>query len=202
MREGSVWNEFILYDDVPLFWDGWDVEIYHNEKPLISSSTNPADVASPKVSALSEGVASITVAFALTPKCRITQRIVAASHLAYLTFETQVEWTESHKLLKVHFGANLRHSCQATYGTAFGALDRPTCSNSSTDMAMFEVCGHNWVDAHQHRRGVALINNCGVYGMSVSGSDMFLSLLRSPKAPDANCDMGTPQGGIRSVGAL
>lgn len=28
---GSVGNRFVLYDDVPLYWDAWDVMDYHLE---------------------------------------------------------------------------------------------------------------------------------------------------------------------------
>ena len=29
--EGRCGNEFVLYDDVPLYWDAWDVMDYHLE---------------------------------------------------------------------------------------------------------------------------------------------------------------------------
>ena len=33
---GSVGNQFVMFDDVPLFWDAWDVMEYHLEtrKPI------------------------------------------------------------------------------------------------------------------------------------------------------------------------
>ncbi|KAJ2638266.1 Glycoside hydrolase, 38 vacuolar alpha mannosidase, partial [Coemansia sp. RSA 1287] len=40
-----------------------------------------------------------------------------------------------------------------------------------------------------HGYGVALLNDCK-YGFSTLGNVMSMSLLRAPKAPDANCDMG------------
>ena len=77
----------------------------------------------------------------------------------------------------------------ATYETQFGLVRRPTHYNTSWDMARFEVCGHKFVDLSEVGSGVALLNDCK-YGMSVHDGLMRLSLVRSPKAPDAHCDIG------------
>jgi alpha-mannosidase len=99
-----------------------------------------------------------------------------------------VNWQESHKFLKVEFPLNV-HSLAATYETQFGHVERPTHMNTSWDMARFEVCGHRWADLSEYGFGVALLND-SKYGYATFGSVMRLSLLRSPKAPDANADMG------------
>ncbi len=31
IEPGRVGNQFVLFDDVPLFWDAWDVMEYHLE---------------------------------------------------------------------------------------------------------------------------------------------------------------------------
>ena len=31
IAEGSLGNQLVLFDDVPLFWDAWDVMHYHME---------------------------------------------------------------------------------------------------------------------------------------------------------------------------
>jgi len=61
--------------------------------------------------------------------------------------------------------------------------------NTSWDMAKFEVCAQKWVDLSEGDQGVALINDCK-YGYDVHGNVMRLTLLRAPKAPDPECDMG------------
>ncbi len=35
-NDGGLGNQFVIFDDVPLFWDAWDVMEYHLEtrKPL------------------------------------------------------------------------------------------------------------------------------------------------------------------------
>ena len=56
-------------------------------------------------------------------------------------------------------------------------------------MAKFEVCCHKFADLSEHGYGVSILND-SKYGFATCGSLMRLSLLRSPKAPDAHADMG------------
>lgn len=56
-------------------------------------------------------------------------------------------------------------------------------------MAKFEVCCHRFADLSEYNYGVSIIND-SKYGFSTVGNVMRLSLLRSPKAPDGNADMG------------
>ena len=35
---GSAGSQFVLFDDVPLFWDAWDVMEYHLETRSVLSS--------------------------------------------------------------------------------------------------------------------------------------------------------------------
>uniref|UniRef100_A0A452TDN2 Mannosidase alpha class 2C member 1 n=1 Tax=Ursus maritimus TaxID=29073 RepID=A0A452TDN2_URSMA len=37
IAEGAVGNQFVLFDDVPLYWDAWDVMDYHLETRLVPS---------------------------------------------------------------------------------------------------------------------------------------------------------------------
>jgi alpha-mannosidase len=56
-------------------------------------------------------------------------------------------------------------------------------------MAKFEVCCHKFADLSEHCYGVSILND-SKYGFATCGNLMRLSLLRSPKAPDAHADMG------------
>lgn len=68
-------------------------------------------------------------------------------------------------------------------------MQRPTHRNNPYDAAMFEVCAHRYADLSEGDYGVSLLNDCK-YGYSCLGSSLCLSLLRSPKSPDPDCDMG------------
>jgi len=69
---------------------------------------------------------------------------------------------------------------------------RVTLRVVSSLSAKFEVCAHRFAALCEHNYGVALLND-SKYGHSVlpGGQGLGLSLLRSPKAPDAECDVGT-----------
>jgi len=105
-----------------------------------------------------------------------------------LRFECDVDWREQHKLLKVAFPVAVR-AAQATYEIQFGHVTRPTHTNTSWDIARFEVCGHRWADLGEAGYGVALLNDCK-YGYDILGSVMRLSLLRAPTHPDPTADQG------------
>lgn len=183
VEKGKAANKFVLYDDIPLFWDAWDVEIYSLEKMYTTGKG--------KVRAVEHGPlrASVEVVYEnLTKNSSLTQVISLTSISPRIDFDTVVDWHEAHKFLKVEFPTTIR-SPVATYEIQFGHLQRPTHFNTSWDMARFEVCGHKWADLSEHGFGLALLNDCK-YGYATHNNVMRLSLLRAPKAPDDECDMG------------
>nr|XP_061825435.1 alpha-mannosidase 2C1-like isoform X1 [Nerophis lumbriciformis] len=181
---GCCGNQFVMFDDVPLYWDAWDVMDYHlqTRRPVVEV-VQPAHVLSSH-----ELRGSVSFTLRISDKSTVTQEIVMDAMCPYIKFNTQVNWAESHKFLKVEFPVRV-HSPNATYEIQFGHLQRPTHRNTSWDWARFEVWGHKWADLSEHNFGVALLNDCK-YGYSVFKNTMTLSLLRAPKAPDANADMG------------
>uniref|UniRef100_A0A8C7GJJ4 alpha-mannosidase n=1 Tax=Oncorhynchus kisutch TaxID=8019 RepID=A0A8C7GJJ4_ONCKI len=187
ISHGCSGNQFVLFDDVPLYWDAWDVMDYHlqTRKPVVEV-VSPVQIASPG------GLrGSVTFTLRISDKSTITQEIILDAMCPYVKFNTQVEWFESHKFLKVEFPVRVR-SPNATYEIQFGHLQRPTHRNTSWDWARFEVWGHKWADLSEHGFGVSLLND-SKYGYSVHQNTMTLSLLRAPKSPDANADMGSHQ---------
>jgi alpha-mannosidase len=104
-------------------------------------------------------------------------------------FDTEVDWHETNKFLKVAFPVSVR-SQRATYEIQYGHVERPTHANTSWDVARFEVCAHKWADLSEPGYGVALLNDCK-YGHDIRGNVMRLSLLRAPTWPDPVADRGT-----------
>ncbi|KAI9027983.1 galactose mutarotase-like domain-containing protein [Hyaloraphidium curvatum] len=181
--QGELGNRFKYFEDIPLFWDAWDVEIYHLEKSWDAGAG---------VARIIEGGplrSVMLVEHKLSPTSTLTQKIILHASSPVLEFHTNVEWHESRKFLKVEFPFDVM-SDVATYETAFGVVTRPTHQNTSWDMAKFEVCGHKFADLSEFGSGIALLNDCK-YGYSTRGNVMRLSLLRSPKAPDDHADMGS-----------
>jgi alpha-mannosidase len=105
-----------------------------------------------------------------------------------LDFEVEADWHETDQFLKVEFPLALR-SEYATYEIQFGHVRRPTHFNTTWDFARFEVCGHRWADLSEPNYGVALLND-SKYGYACHANVLRLSLLRSPKSPDPQADMG------------
>jgi alpha-mannosidase len=71
----------------------------------------------------------------------------------------------------------------------FGYAERPTHYSTSFDRARYEVPGHRWADLTEHGFGAAILTD-SKYGYSCYGGDLRVSLLRSPKSPDPEADMG------------
>ncbi|XP_008941963.1 PREDICTED: alpha-mannosidase 2C1, partial [Merops nubicus] len=185
--DGCCANQFALFDDVPLYWDAWDVMDYHLEtrKP-VTKLLKPLEVT------LAGGLrGSASFSLQVGSSSTLTQEIILDATCPYLRFLTQVEWKEAHKFLKVEFPVQVR-STNATYEIQFGHLQRPTHWNTSWDWARFEVWAHKWLDLSEHGFGVALLNDCK-YGASAHGNVLSLSLLRAPKSPDATADMAHQQ---------
>ena len=209
---GHLGNKLVMFEDVPFFWDAWDVEIYHTEKPIDITGyqvTSNSDAhkhqhshhtkhyttvrectgVTSKVVECGPLRAMIEVSFCISSQSRILQRISLDATSDILAFDTTVAWHEDHKFLKVEFPLNV-HAMQAWYSTQFGCQSRPNHKNTTWDMAKFEVCGHYWADLNEFGFGVAVLNDCK-YGYSCEDNVMRLSLLRSSKKPDDTADMGT-----------
>jgi len=171
-------NQFVLFDDNPVNWEAWDVDVFHLEKrwPVAPAASATVIERHP----LRARVA-FTYAF-------LRQTVTLTAISARLDFATEVDWHERQKFLKVEFPVNVR-AMTATYEVQFGHLERPTHFNTSHDLARFEVCAHRWADLSEPGLGVALLND-SKYGHAAHGNVLRLSLLRSPKHPDPEADMG------------
>jgi alpha-mannosidase len=71
----------------------------------------------------------------------------------------------------------------------FGYTERPTHYSTSWDSARFEVPGHRFADLSEHGFGAALLTD-SKYGYSGFGNELRISLLRAPKSPDPEADLG------------
>lgn len=181
IEPGRLGNLFQIFDDHPLFWAAWDVDpfAFETAQDLIKSESfeiverGPVRVAIEIVKRFGASTIRQRISLGPTPGIR---------------FDTEIDWRETDKLLKVAFPVNVS-ATRATYEIQFGSVERPTHLNTSWDQARFEVCAQKWIDLSEGDQGVALVND-GKYGHDVRGNVMRLTLLRSPKAPDASCDMG------------
>ena len=179
-------NRLELYEDLPVNFDAWDIDPFHLET---RSDCPPAD----SWAVVSEGPLRGEVAFERRVGERSTMRQVVRLDAGSrrVEFHTRVEWHEKHKLLKVCFPLAV-HSPKATYEMPFAYAERPTHYSTSFDRARYEVPGHRWVDLSEHGFGAALLTD-SKYGYSCYGNELRISLLRAPKSPDPEADMGSHQ---------
>ncbi|KAL2017493.1 hypothetical protein VTK56DRAFT_2035 [Thermocarpiscus australiensis] len=185
--KGQKANQYVIFDDKPLYWQAWDVEVYHldTRKELLTSETNVHEKKQHRVSVATKTKISDKSSI----KTIISLSAALEGQQSYVEVSSNIEWHEAMKFLKVEFPVDVRNT-EANYETQFGVVRRPTHYNTSWDMAKFEVCSHRFADLSEHGYGVSILND-SKYGFATAGSTMRLSLLRSPKAPDAHADMGT-----------
>ncbi len=177
-------NQLLLYIDEPNAWDAWDVDPQHNETESLcppAGSCRVVDTHSPLR-------AEIVVERVIGKRSQLTQTVRLDAESRRLEFHCVCDWHEDHKMLKVAFPVNVR-AMNATYEMQFGCVERPTHFNTSHDRARYEVPGHKWADLSEHGFGVALLSE-SKYGFSTFGNTMRMSLLRAPKHPDPQADMG------------
>src|SRR5699024_9836042 len=79
------------------------------------------------------------------------------------------------------------HANEAVFDIQYGNVKRDTHANTSWDFAKFEVCHHKWMDVAEEGYGVSVLNDCK-YGVSVRGSKIGLSMLKSPIYPNPEAD--------------
>ncbi|ESO98562.1 hypothetical protein LOTGIDRAFT_142661 [Lottia gigantea] len=177
-------NQIVLFDDIPLYWDAWDVMDYHLETRKVVDTVNQS------AEILDKGPLRVTIKVCLriSAVSSLEQYIILDAGCPYIKFINKVSWHENRKFLKVEFPTSI-HTNHVSFDIQFGFLQRPNNYNTSWDSARFEVCGHKWADISDYNSGLAVLNDCK-YGYSAVDGIIRLSLLRSPKAPDENADMG------------
>ena len=187
-REGqspTIPGGLYIYDDVPIFWDAWDVMDYHLETRKlipIEIQTDPVPFAQGPV----VGGYKWTGTFG-THGSTFERYTFLRANSPLVEYLLVVDWKEDHKFLKVEWPVDIL-AREATFEIQYGHTPRPTHINTSWDMAKFEVCGHKWVDISQRDKGVTFISD-SKYGWHVRANVVSLSLLKSPKNPDPTCDM-------------
>lgn len=182
MGSGRIGNEFRLYVDRPNSHEAWDIELFYKQQ--LCGQVRSAGRPEKFTGAVRSGL-EFRLVIGDSP---LFQRITLAPGSRRLDFETRIDWREARKLLRVTFPVDA-FSEEASYDIPYGYLRRPVHTNTSWDMARFEVAGQRYADLSDARGGAALLNDCK-YGYSAEPGALSLTLLRSPKYPDWDADLG------------
>lgn len=177
-------NELQLFKDEGQYWDAWNIDPNYQQYRL----ENPQLVS---IEWLEKGelrqVIRVTKSF---NQSTFTQDYILNFNSPLLIIKNQVNWQETHTLLKVNFPLTISGDF-ATYEIACGAIKRTTKPQTEAEKAQWEVYAHHWVDLSNNddSYGVSLLNNCK-YGHDVQPNQLRLTLLRSSIWPDSQCDRG------------
>ncbi len=180
LQQGQRANLLRMYEDKPIYFDNWDIDIFYTEKYW--------DVDSVERMEWTE-IGAVRAVLEITRKASqstIWQKVIFYADSRRIDFETRVDWKEHQTLLKVHFPVAV-HTDEATFDVQFGNLTRKTHQNTSWDVARFESCGQKWMDLSEGHYGVSLLNDCK-YGHSVKDSNMALTLIKSGTEPNPTTD--------------
>ncbi|MFC4009566.1 alpha-mannosidase [Nonomuraea purpurea] len=176
---GQAANLLQLHPDFPNKWDAWDVDRFYRN--------TVTDLVDAEEVSLADGSVRIRRSFGASA---VTQLLTLSGRR--LDIETEVDWHETEKFLKLAFPLDVhadRYASESQFGHAF----RATHTNTSWEAAKFEACNHRFVHVEEPGWGVALVND-STYGHDVtrtgSATTFRVSLLRAPRFPDPETDQG------------
>ena len=175
-------NRFRVYRDAPTFFDAWDIDSFYEKEEVPIGSA--AEIC---VENTGELISTLRITRNIG-KSKLTQRVSLRADSRQLDFETEIDWQETHKLLKVDMNTNI-HTDELISEIQFGHIKRPNHKNRKYDADRFEVCQHKWSALSESGRCVAILNDCK-YAISADGGRMSLTLLKSAAAPDPHADKG------------
>ena len=127
---GAAANRLVVFDDKPLYWQAWDVELYHlesrRELRAERGSTRVTERRGARVAVTTRTVISeaswIETTIALPASCWAEGG--DAGHIpSRVEVEAEVEWHEKWRFLKVEFPTNITNTV-ASYETQFGIVRR------------------------------------------------------------------------------
>lgn len=183
---GGEGNVLQILDDTPAQWDAWNVDYDDMTRTPLSTLGSTTGI-----SIVEQGPVKATYRINKSyGSSTFSQYITLYPNINRIDIRMTANWQESHKMLKVAFPWNVSGATEATYEIAYGSVTRSNQRDTNFNKARFEVSAHKWADLSNGGYGVSLLNNCK-YGYDTYLNTMRLSLLRSPKSPDANCDMGS-----------
>lgn len=126
--KGKKANQLVIFDDKPLYWQAWDVEVFHLDSRKELEMGESVIVESGPFRASIETTTKISEKSSI--KTTISLDATDSDDLpSFVTVEADVEWKEDMKFLKVEFPVDVMNT-EANYETAYGIVRRPTHYNT------------------------------------------------------------------------
>ena len=175
MNPGQKMNDWRLYENVEVVYDGWEMSRDWRKRHLAEAveARCYADGDILRVACRFGGSAARQVISLVEDRIEIS---------------AGVDWHERRKLLKVHFESNVL--CEdAMHEVQFGYVKRPCHDSHAFAADRYESCSNRWTALCEENRGVAILQS-GSRAVSTDRGEIALSLLRAPLVPDDTADRG------------
>ncbi len=172
-------NHFQLYKDIPRLFDAWDIDSNY----ILQEIDAAYDV---KTELVEQGVQAVLKVTGKISESTFTQYIRLEKGSKRLVFDTEIDWKELHRLLKVGFPVRV-YAENGINEMQFGYVERPTHRSRQYDKDRFEVCNHRYSALCERSHGAALLNDCK-YGISMNDNRLELTLLRGAACPEMRAD--------------
>jgi alpha-mannosidase len=188
---GARANLLQVFRDTPAQWDAWDVDVEYRRSGEDLTALDSLDV-------VADGPEAVALRVVRSfGDSSVVQTLTLRAGAATLDIETEVEWHERQRMLKLAVPVDV-HTASARSEIQFGHIERATHTNTSWDTARFETPAHRWVHVSDAGFGVGVAND-STYGHDVTRhardgggtySVVRQTLLRAPLFPDPEADQG------------
>lgn len=173
-------NHLRMFKDVPRKFDAWDIDSNYAEQETAGAFDVQVSVTA------AHGAKAVLTVEGKIGNSTFRQNISLEAESRRLEFVTEVDWRETHRLLKASFptviyGENGINEIQ------FGYVERPMHRSRVYDKERFEVCNHRYSAVCDGNNGLAVLNDCK-YGIGMEEGTLELTLLRAGTCPDINAD--------------
>ena len=188
---GATGNLLQLHRDIPNHWDAWDIDRHYLRDVV---DLDVAQSVSLEVAGPDQASVRVVRSFG---NSTVEQEICLARGARAVDLTNRIDWHERQKLLKLAFPLDVAADRSASE-TQFGHVFRATHTNTSWEVAKFEICAHRWIHVGEPGFGVAIAND-STYGHDVfqtpragggTCTTVRLTLLRAPLYPDPSADQG------------
>lgn len=175
-------NQWKLYRDVNVDYDAWELGRMYEQAPEELEGSCIVSVSSQPDGSVTAVVERRETHFTAR------QKICFTADSPRIDFETEVDWRERHRVLKVDFPTTV-YTKEVLQEIQFGYIRRPTHKSRQYEQDLYETCHHKYAALTDGENGIAVLNDCK-YGLSAQDSRLSLTLLRAPVIPDMTADQG------------
>ncbi|TWD46881.1 alpha-mannosidase [Agrobacterium vitis] len=182
LPRGALANRLQAFRDMPAQFDAWDIDDDFEDQIFEIDQLVRAEV-------VETGPLRAAVRFEWAyERSKLVQVVSLLAGARQVEIDTFIDWHEHNTLVKAAFPLAM-NAASVDAEIQFGHVKRATHRNTSWDRARFECSMQRWVDMSEPDFGVALLNDCK-YGYDAKGTELRLTLLRSPTYPWPEADQG------------